>query len=831
MKIVGKGEIAHMKAVIMAGGEGTRLRPLTCNRPKPMVPVVNKPVMEHIIELLKKHNLNEIAVTLQYMPELIRDYFNDGSEYGVNLNYYIEKVPLGTAGSVKNAEAFLDDTFIVISGDALTDIDLSKAVEFHRKKGSIATLVLKKVDIPLEYGVVVTDNEERITRFLEKPSWGEVFSDTVNTGIYILSPVVLEYFNKNEMFDFAKDLFPILLREKKPMYGYVMDDYWCDIGDLRAYIESHINVLDGKVNINIPGTEIKPRIWMDEGAEVDESASMEAPCVIGKGSRIRNKAVIGSYTVLGDYNIVGERSSIKRSIIWKNCLIDKNTQLRASVICNKVHIRDNASAFEFSVIGDDTIIKEGALIKPNIKIWPDKMIDVGVEVNSNLVWGSKFTRSIFGNRGIVGEINVDITPEYASKLGAAYGAIHKGKAKIGVSCDNSTSAQMIKTSFIAGLLSAGIQVFDYGRMLLPITRSATRFYRMDGGIHIGTMTDDVARLYIDFLDKKGSNIDRAMERKIENAFIREDFSRCEGDCIKEIQVIPDYSEFYLRNIINNVKSKNINYRIALNSRSPFIEKTMINLLGELGCEVESTNLKLINTKTMKESMTSRDVKFFTSHIKMGKFDLGVSIEDTSEKMMLVDNKGRIITEDMFIALISLIFFKSINGGTVVVPISASHVVEKLAFENNGKVIRTKTSPQDLMYKILGDEVKEEMLDQFTLHFDAMAGLVKILDFMNRSNFALSDLVDMIPEFHINKKEVECSWNAKGKVIREIIQENNGEGIETLEGVKIYQDNGWVLVLPDAEQPICRVISESNTEEFAEELTNIYVNKIREISRS
>lgn len=820
-----------MKAVIMAGGEGTRLRPLTCNRPKPMVPVANKPVMEHIIELLKKHNLKEIAVTLQYMPDLIKDYFHDGKEFGTNMLYYTEQTPLGTAGSVKNAEDFLDDTFIVISGDALTDIDLSAAIEFHLRKGSVATLVLKKVDIPLEYGVVVTDSEGRITRFLEKPSWGEVFSDTVNTGIYILSPEIFGYYKKNEMFDFSKDLFPILLKEKRPMFGFITEDYWCDIGDLKAYHQANIDVLDGKVRVNIPGKEMKERVWVDEGVEIEDIDSIEAPCIVGKNCRIKSDTVIGNYSVIGENNIIDTRSSIKRSILWKNCIIDKNVQLRGCVICNKVHMKAGSSTFEHSVIGDDTVVKENAIIKPGIKIWPNKMIDAGVEINSNLVWGSKFTRTIFGNRGIAGEINVDITPEYASKLGAAYGATFKGKGKIGISCDNSSSAQMLKISFIAGLLSSGIEIYDFGTMLLPITRSALRFYKADGGIHISTSTDDAARLFVDFLDKNGSNIDRGTERKIETAFIREDFSRCEGDCIKPIRIIPDYSKFYLRSIINNVKSKKIKNRISLNTRSSLIADTMSELLGELGCEVETTDLRLMNTKTMQQSMTSNDVKFFTSQVKIGNFDLGVSIEDTSEKMMLVDNKGRIITEDMFIALISIILFKTIQGGTVVVPISASHVVEKIASENNGKVIRTKTSAQDVMGKLMGNEIKEEMLDQFTMHFDAMAGLVKILDFMSLNNYRLSDLVDMIPDFYINKREVECPWDAKGKVIRQIIQENDGETIETLEGVKVYQDNGWVLVLPDAEQPVCKVISESYSAEFAEELTNIYVNKIREISRS
>ena len=820
-----------MKAVIMAGGEGTRLRPLTCNRPKPMVPIANKPVMEHIVNLLKRHRVEEVAVTLQYMPDLIKEHFNNGSEFGLRIRYYVEQAPLGTAGSVKNAEDFLDDTFIVISGDALTDIDLDRALEFHINKGSVATLVLKKVDIPLEYGVVVTDDDGRITRFLEKPSWGEVFSDTVNTGIYILSPEVLKYFKKNEMFDFSRDLFPILLKEERPMYGYVTEDYWCDIGDLKAYIQSHMDILNGQVRLDLPGKQLKQGVWMGEGTEIDDDVSIMSPCIIGNNCKIRSGALIGSYSVVGDNNIIEERTGIKRSIIWKNNILDRNVQLRGSVVCNKVHLRDGVSAFEQSVIGDDTIIRPNAVIKPNIKIWPNKLIDEGAEVNSNLVWGSKFTRSIFGNRGIAGEINVDITPEYSSKLGAAYGAVNKAKAKIGVSCDDSSTAQMIKISFIAGLLSAGLEVYDFGRMLLPVTRSAVRFYKLHGGIHISTSTEDAARLFIDFLDKSGSNIDRNTERKLENAFIREDFNRCEGDCISEIHEVAGYSDFYLKSIINGVKSPKMKYRISLNTRSAFIASIMRSLLTELGCEVDTTNLTLVNTRTMRQSMTSSDVKFYTSHIKLGGFDLGVSIEDTSEKMMLVDGKGRIVTEDMFIALISLILFRTLRGGTVVVPISASHVVDRIAGENNGKVIRTKTSQQDIMGRLLGKEIKEDLLEQFTMHFDAVAGLVKILDFMSCNNLRLSDLVDMIPEIHMNRQEVECPWDAKGKVIRRLIQENSGDAVETLEGVKVYRENGWVLVLPDAEQPICRVISESGTAEFAEELTNIYVKKVREISRS
>ena len=172
-----------MQAVVMAGGEGTRLRPLTSRQPKPMVPIVNRPMLEHTINLLKQHGFNDIVLTLHYLPDIIKDYFQDGSELGVKLHYLIEEKPLGTAGGVKNAEQFLDDTFLVISGDVLTDIDLSKALSFHKQSGAVATIVLTRVPNPVEYGIVITDKTGRVKQFLEKPGWGEVFSDTVNAGI------------------------------------------------------------------------------------------------------------------------------------------------------------------------------------------------------------------------------------------------------------------------------------------------------------------------------------------------------------------------------------------------------------------------------------------------------------------------------------------------------------------------------------------------------------------------------------------------------------------------------------------------------------------------
>src|SRR5579885_1307865 len=279
-----------MKAVVMAGGEGSRLRPLTIGRPKPMVPIVGKPVMEHIIELLRKHGVTDIIATLQYLPGVIQDYFGDGSAFGVNLTYSVEDQPLGTAGSVKYAMQYLDDTFLVISGDAITDFDLTRIVEFHKARRAVATLTLYHVPNPLEYGVIITDEEGRIQQFLEKPSWGEVFSDTVNTGIYVLEPSAMGEVPEGETYDFSQQLFPKLLSERAALYGYVAPGYWCDVGNLPEYMRATADILQGGTGVEIPGEEVLPKVWIMPGADLSRQAEIKGPVFLGQDSRIRTGA-------------------------------------------------------------------------------------------------------------------------------------------------------------------------------------------------------------------------------------------------------------------------------------------------------------------------------------------------------------------------------------------------------------------------------------------------------------------------------------------------------------------------------------------------------------
>ncbi|MGB9802214.1 sugar phosphate nucleotidyltransferase, partial [Desulfofundulus sp.] len=542
-----------MKAIIMAGGEGSRLRPLTCNRPKPMVPVANQPMMSHIVELLKKHGFTDVAVTLQYMPEAIRDYFGNGARYGINMQYFIEETPLGTAGSVKNAQEFLDETFLVISGDALTDLDLSRAVAFHRQRGAMATLVLTRVNCPLEYGVVITRPDGLITQFLEKPAWGEVFSDTVNTGIYVLEPEVLEYIEPGRMVDFSKDLFPLLLREKKPLFGVVLPGYWCDIGNLQQYLQAHQDVLSGRVEITIPAREVEPGIWVGDGADISKSARITGPVLIGDRSYVGPDAEIEPFTVLGEGCLIQDRASIKRSVLWNNVYVGPGAALRGAIVAGRVQVQANASVYEGAVIGSDSVIQERSIIKPDVKLWPHKLVESGTVVQNSLVWGTRYPKKIFGIEGISGLVNVELTPEFACRVGAAFASAMGSRGiRLAVSSDVHPSSRMIKSALSCGLQSAGAQVVDLGTGITPMHRFAVRHLSLAGGVHVRVSARRSDHITMIFINGKGGNISRNVERKVENLLMREDFHRAEPQAIFPLQPVSGVSESYMEALFRDL---------------------------------------------------------------------------------------------------------------------------------------------------------------------------------------------------------------------------------------------------------------------------------------
>src|SRR5215207_10057624 len=377
-----------MKAVIMAGGEGTRLRPLTSNAPKPMLPIANAPMMEHIVRLLAQHGFDEIVVTVAFLANHIRNYFGDGSELGVRMVYATEESPLGTAGSVRNARDELDERFLVISGDVLTDIDLEAIVRFHDERGAMATIGLTPVEDPLEFGIVITRDDGSIERFLEKPTWGQVFSDTINTGIFVLEPEIFDWIDGGRSVDFSSEVFPGLLDAGKPLYGAVVEGYWEDVGTLDAYVRAHKDVLDGKVELEIEGFEIADGVYEGD-------------------------ARLGEYTVLGTNVRVRAGADLQRAVIHDNTYIGEGVRLRGTTVGRACDLRNGVRAEEGVVLGDECFVGEHAVLTSGVKIYPFKTVEGGAVINSSIVWESRGSRSLFGGIGVGGLANVDITPELA----------------------------------------------------------------------------------------------------------------------------------------------------------------------------------------------------------------------------------------------------------------------------------------------------------------------------------------------------------------------------------------------------------------------------------
>ena len=369
-----------MKAVVMAGGEGSRLRPLTSNMPKPLVPVAGRPIMEHILLHLRRHQLRDVVATVQYLGASIRNYFGDGSEQGVALSYSVEDSPLGTAGSVMLARQQLNEPFVVISGDSLTDIDLGAAARFHRERKAIATIVLKPVPNPLEYGVVVVDEGGAVQRFIEKPSWGEVISDLANTGIYILDPSVFDFFRPGEVTDWSGDVFPKLLKEGEHVFGWIADGYWEDVGSHSAYMKANFDCLEGRVKVQLPGDRVGDSTWIHPDAEVFPGARVDGPALIGAGAKIRNGAWVNGPAVIGAYTTVDSGVKISNSIVWDHSYIGLNSRLRGAVVCRSVTVKNGCLLEEGSVIGSEVTIGSGSTVNANVRIWPNKDVEAGAVV-------------------------------------------------------------------------------------------------------------------------------------------------------------------------------------------------------------------------------------------------------------------------------------------------------------------------------------------------------------------------------------------------------------------------------------------------------------------
>lgn len=828
----------------MAGGFGTRLRPLTMNIPKPMVPIVNIPIMHRIITLLKKNGITDIVALVYYQPDVIMNYFKDGKDFGVNITYVRAEADFGTAGSVKNAENFIgEDEFLVISGDVLTDIDLSKAIEYHHDKKSKATIVITRVKNPLPYGIVIGRDSGEIIRFLEKPSWGEVFSDTINTGIYVLDPSVLEFIPYKQEFDFSKNLFPLLLEKKFPFYGYIAESYWRDIGTLNDYLEAHLDCLAGLVEVEIKGERIetpKGVIYVGENVEVADYDRFEGVVVIGNNTRIGKKAKIIN-SVIGSFCEIEDECEIIDSVIWDRTRIKRRAKLTLDVIGYDNFIGEGAEINENVFISDRCTIGNSSRLLPNIKLWPLKVVEDGSILSKSLVWEDKWLSELFTEARVSGISNIEMTPEFGAKLGAAFGALlGQGKTVI-VSRDADNVSRMMNRALICGLISAGLNVDDIRIASIPMVRHELRSGRYAGGLHVRKSPVDKNQTDIIFFDSNGMDLPVGKAKAIERLFFGEDFPRVPHDKVGTInfpvRTIEGYVEKFL-SALNIDAIRKQSFKIALDYSNGVAVTVLPNILGQLGCQVISLNAYLEPTKlTRSDEEFEKAVDELSQIVTSIRCDVGFMLNPGAERIWLIDERGKLLSDNRLLSIVTKLFL-TVNAKKVkkiAVPISASLEVDLIASEYGVEVVRTKNSHYGMMEAVLKDpEIKfvggtkgGYIFPEFLFASDGMFAISKILELMALTELKIGEIEEKLPKLCLKRLSIPCPRDLKGKVMRYATLESEKFKRQLIDGVKIFFDDlTWILILPDRQRSEVHLFVESNDEKMVDKLIAEYSEKVK-----
>jgi mannose-1-phosphate guanylyltransferase/phosphomannomutase len=817
----------------MAGGQGTRLRPLTSNQPKPMVPVVNKPCLQHTLELLQRHDIDQVIMTLAFLPKHIRSYFGDGSGFGVHIEYSVEEVPAGTAGSVGLAREALDDTFLVVSGDALTDFDLTALVDFHRERKAMVTIALKSVVNPLEFGVVVVDDEGRIRRFLEKPGWGQVFSDTVNTGIYVLEPEVLDHIPAGEPYDFSRDLFPRLFETQERLYGRVCEGYWQDIGSLEQYLQANRDALDGKVHVTPPGVRLRGNIWVAQAAEIEALDDVKGPAVIGEDVVIEVGAQVLGHTVLGDHTVIRRGSQVVGSVLGENVYVASGAVVAGAVLGNGVEVRENAHVSQGAVVGDRSSIGRGAEIGNNVKVYPFKNVEAGSEVRSSLVWETRGPSTLFGRDGVRGLANVDLTPEIAMRLAMSYGTMFAKGNAVTVSRDGHEASRVLSRAIVSGLNSTGVTVRNLTTATPAVNRSDLKAGNASGSVHVQMCADAPEHIVLLFSEPPGLPIDSRRERAIENHYFREDFRRAAFDEMGEVVYPPGVWERYASLLLENWDTAVIRRRqprVVLDVASPVQGPFFPSIIGRLGVEVIT-----VASSTASMGWFALEDGVPISAARVGELvlateaDMGAILDPGAERLYVVDDQGTMVDHSSLLLVLLEAASKQSPSGSIALPLSVTRWAEKVVGSNRVTVRRTKCSTSALLWEamrpntILAADAEGRYAYPSVLPaMDGLYALGKVIELLATCGIPMSQIIQKAPHPHVAHVVQECPWNLKGAVMRRVTAGLSEARISLIDGVKVFLGkDDWALVLPDSEEAAFHVYSEAADELQASELAESY----------
>ncbi|MFH1539175.1 MAG: sugar phosphate nucleotidyltransferase, partial [bacterium] len=704
-----------------------------------------------------------------------------------------------------------------------------------------ATIVLSRVETPLEYGVVIIDEQGKILRFLEKPGWGEVFSDTVNTGIYVLEPDVFKLMKQGEVYDWSKNIFPQLLEGGMPLYGCVLDGYWCDIGNLKQYREVHEDALKGKVKIKFPGKKVKRGLWIGENCEIAPTAQIHPPAIIGNNCKIKDQAVISEFSVVGDNCILGEKSNVARSIVWNNTFLGRETIITGATILQNNVIEEKSRVKDGAIIGDNCNIGKGSTISQQVKIWPGKIIESGASINMSIVWAQNWPGTLFSALGVKGIGNIQITPEYAAQLGSAFGAYLPGGSTVITTRSPHKLARVIKRALISGLMSVGVDVIDARNMPIPVTRHIVRTSGAVAGIHTRISPYEPEMILIEFFDENGINIDTNAERKVEAIFFRQDFRRADKDNVGQLNydaaAFQPYADQFMKFIkVDAIRERK--FRIVIDYSHGSLSTVLPPVLSRYGLDAVSLNA-YIDPEIAPRSSTldKKGLRQLGSIAKTLDADLGLLVDGESEKIALVSGDGEAVFGERLLALMLRLIGNEYDNPIVAAQVRAPLIVNDIIRKIGGSVVVTKANSRSLMVETFrnqkicfgGDTKGGFMFPKFSPAFDALVSLSKILEIVATHNIDLNKLIAEIPQIHIAEDTMGCGWDVKGRLMRVLVEKYKNKKTDLTDGVKLsLSKNSWVLMRPHPSEPTVNVVAEAGDMKEARAIVKEYKKVLKEI---
>lgn len=777
-----------MKAIIMAGGEGTRLRPVSAGIPKPMAGLFDRPVIEHIVRLLVRHDIKEIMITLRYMPEAIMDYLKDGSSLGAKISYSVEDTPLGTAGSVRRCTAFYgDEDFLVISGDAVCDVDIDGFAAFHMSRGSKVSMLLHKSERPLEFGLVMANEDGRIERFIEKPDWAQVFTDTVNTGIYMLSPEIMRLVPNAAPFDFAKDLFPAVMKKGESIYGLVTRGYWCDMGEPESYAQAHYDFLDGKYRLDVPARKISDGVYVQ--SPLSKDLKISGPCYIGDNVIISPDSIIGPYSVLCSGTQLNG-GYVSGSII-SGARIGKGTSVVQAIVCDGAEIGKRATLSDRCVIGPGVSVGDGAQICPDARIWPGSNIKADQVVYGVMNGSERERSSVFNDKGLIlGRAGRDLTPEYCVKLGQAVALLGRGEA--GIAYDGGQAARALAHAFSTGLNAAG-----RNSVLTDAHTAMSASYagRMMGFFASAFFRQDKDQIKIFIYGKNGTFLTRGQIKQIENAMARKEFAILKGEEYgRERRVTGVFEAYGNAAAVTAMTLQNISYKRNDKSRRFLWTRAK-----------EFPEIEITGERHSVEALKKAAVQVGYRITGRKKHGLTMNISDDGHRLTAIDESGRQLDErEMFLILCSLEF--ELGASVLAVPFDAPASLEDMAEHHGARILRLERD---------GDEA-DSLYSLLTYMYDGVFAGARICMALIKTQRTLKECRERLPSLAVAFREVEMG-SLSGTVMRYIADKFEEEQKEYGEGLRIRLQSGSAHILPRWRQGLLRITGEAADMEAAKEI--------------